>query len=112
MLIPSSGRSSERSLRVGQMREGVSVKLWVVDDDLWAMIGSVLPPCPSCAPGPRPVPDRLCLQGILFVLYTGIPWQQLRWSWALALVRPAGDAWSDGRTPVSSTGCTGYSSPS
>ena len=29
------------------------------------------------SPGPRPVPDRLCLQGILFVLHTGIGWEDL-----------------------------------
>src|SRR3954470_213429 len=29
------------------------------------------------APGPRPLPDRLCLQGILFVLHTGIGWEDL-----------------------------------
>ncbi|MFB7666915.1 IS5 family transposase [Kitasatospora sp. NPDC056138] len=29
------------------------------------------------SPGPRPVDDRRCLQGILFVLYTGTTWQQL-----------------------------------
>ncbi|MEV0192198.1 IS5 family transposase [Kitasatospora purpeofusca] len=37
----------------------------------------MLPPWPERSPGPKPVPDRLCLQGVLFVLYTGIPWQQL-----------------------------------
>src|SRR4051794_30015090 len=37
----------------------------------------MLPPWPERSPGPKPVPDRLCLQGILFVLCTGIPWQQL-----------------------------------
>ncbi|MFF4653545.1 IS5 family transposase [Streptomyces sp. NPDC001380] len=41
------------------------------------MIGPILPPWPERSPGPGPVPDRLCLQGILFALYTGIPWQQL-----------------------------------
>ncbi|MBJ6613822.1 IS5 family transposase [Streptomyces sp. I4(2020)] len=41
------------------------------------MIEPVLPPWPKHSPGPKPVPDRLCLQGLLFVLYTGIPWQQL-----------------------------------
>ncbi|MFF5964442.1 transposase [Streptomyces collinus] len=29
------------------------------------------------APGPRPVPDRQCLQGILYVLHTGIGWEDL-----------------------------------
>ncbi|MEU9134277.1 transposase [Kitasatospora sp. NPDC048540] len=28
-------------------------------------------------PDPSRSPTRLCLQGILFVLYAGIPWQQL-----------------------------------
>ena len=55
----------------------MNVKPWVVDDELWALIGPVLPPWPERSPGPRPVPDRLCLQGVLFVLYTGITWQQL-----------------------------------
>ena len=27
--------------------------------------------------GPRPVPDQLCLQGILFVLHAGIGWEDL-----------------------------------
>ena len=55
----------------------MSVKPWVVGDELWAVIEPVLPPWPERSPGPRPVSDRLCLQGVLFVLYTGIPWQQL-----------------------------------
>ena len=32
---------------------------------------------PMKAPGPRPVPDRQCLQGILYVLHTGIGWEDL-----------------------------------
>lgn len=55
---------------------GVSAP-WVVDDELWALIEPLLPPWPERSPGPRPVPDRLCLQGILFVLYTGIGWEDL-----------------------------------
>ncbi|MEV6013228.1 transposase [Streptomyces sp. NPDC051976] len=55
----------------------MSVKPWVVDDELWALIGPMLPPWPELSSGPKPVPDRLCLQGILFVLFTGIPWQQV-----------------------------------
>lgn len=50
---------------------------WIVDDDAWARIQPLLPPWPARSPGPRPVPDRLCLQGILYVLYHGIPWQLL-----------------------------------
>jgi hypothetical protein len=49
----------------------------MVDDELWALIAPVLPAWPERSPGPRPVEDRLCLQGVLFVLFTGITWQQL-----------------------------------
>ncbi|MFB8296085.1 transposase, partial [Streptomyces bacillaris] len=41
------------------------------------MIEPLLPPWPERSPGPRPVSDRLCLQGILFVLHNGIAWQLL-----------------------------------
>jgi transposase len=60
-----------------QSRSLIVSKAWVVDDQLWKLIEPVLPPWPDKAPGPRPVPDRLCLQGILFVLYTGIGWEDL-----------------------------------
>lgn len=50
----------------------------LVPDDLWEIIRPILP-----APGPRrfrfpgrkPVDDRTALAGILFVLKTGIPWE-------------------------------------
>lgn len=41
---------------------------------MWALIEPLLPPWPEKAPGPRPVSDRLCLQGILYVLYKGDAW--------------------------------------
>ena len=50
---------------------------WIVDDGLWELIEPLLPRWPERSPGPRPVPDRLCLQGILFVLHTGIGWEDL-----------------------------------
>jgi transposase len=49
---------------------------WLVPDELWALIEPILPKHPY-VPGmgkPR-VPDRVCLAGILFVLKTGIPWE-------------------------------------
>ncbi|MFD5110560.1 transposase, partial [Streptomyces cinereoruber] len=49
----------------------------MVDDDLWALIEPLLPPWPEKAPGPRPVPDRQCLQGILYALHNDIAWQLL-----------------------------------
>ncbi|MFJ6087985.1 IS5 family transposase [Streptomyces sp. NPDC092369] len=55
----------------------MSTRPWIVDDDLRALIGPLLPPWPEKSPGPQPVPDRLCLQGILYVLYNDIAWQLL-----------------------------------
>src|SRR5215213_6778977 len=52
-------------------------KAWMVEDELWELIEPLLPPWPDMSPGPRPVPDRQCLQGILFVLHTGIGWEDL-----------------------------------
>ncbi|WP_417159207.1 transposase [Streptomyces gilvifuscus] len=42
-----------------------------------ALIGPLLPSWPEKAPRSRPVDDRLCLQGILYVLHTDIAWQLL-----------------------------------
>lgn len=36
---------------------------------MWAQIEPLLPSWPEQSPGPKPVPDRLCLQGILYVLH-------------------------------------------
>ncbi|MEU0821361.1 IS5 family transposase [Streptomyces mirabilis] len=55
----------------------MNTRPWIVDDDLWAPIEPLLPPWPERSPGPRPVPDRLCLQGILHVLHNDIAWQLL-----------------------------------
>jgi transposase len=48
----------------------------LVDDALWAIISSLLPPPKPRRvknPGRKPIDDRRCLTGILFVLVTGIP---------------------------------------
>jgi hypothetical protein len=45
-------------------RVGVMTRPWIVDDDLWAVIEPLPPSWPEWSPGPKPVPDRLCLQGI------------------------------------------------
>jgi transposase len=51
----------------------------LLPDDLWAVIGPLLPPPPE--PGPRggrpPVGNRAALTGILFVLKSGLPWEML-----------------------------------
>ncbi|MFC8958044.1 transposase [Streptomyces sp. NPDC057101] len=59
------------------VRDGMAIRPWIVEDDLWALMEPLLPPWPEGLPGPRPVPDRLFLQGILFVLYNDVAWQLL-----------------------------------
>ena len=51
----------------------------LVTDDLWSIIEPHIPVKPRRTrnPGRRPVPDRACLAGILFVLRSGIPWEML-----------------------------------
>jgi transposase len=52
---------------------------WIVPDDLWQRIEPLLPVRlrRQRNPGRLPLPDRLVLQGILFVLHTGIQWEFL-----------------------------------
>ena len=52
---------------------------WFVPDALWERIQPLLPVVPRRAdhPGRKRLDDRKVLSGILFVLYTGIPWEFL-----------------------------------
>ena len=52
----------------------------LVPDALWNLIGPLLPPDPPRRyryPGRKRTPNRQCLTGILFVLKTGIQWEDL-----------------------------------
>jgi transposase len=50
----------------------------LVTDDLWQIIQPLIPPHPPRPRGGRPpLDDRKALTGILFVLKTGIPWEDL-----------------------------------
>jgi transposase len=50
----------------------------LVSDELWELVEPLLPPEPPKPKGGRPrIPDRQALTGILFVLKTGIPWEDL-----------------------------------
>ena len=50
----------------------------LIDDELWEIIQPLLPGHPPHPKGGRPrAPDRLVLTGIVFVLRTGIPWEDL-----------------------------------
>src|ERR1035437_6530029 len=52
---------------------------WVVSDELWKLVEPLLPVKERRFryPGRKRLPDRQALQGILFVLHTGIAWTQL-----------------------------------
>jgi transposase len=54
-------------------------KPWVVPDGLWERIEPLLPVRQRRFryPGRKPLDDRQVLQGILFVLHTGIGWEHL-----------------------------------
>jgi transposase len=48
----------------------------LVSDELWAAVGPLLPPPrPPGTRGHPPVPNRVVLSGIVFVLKSGIPWE-------------------------------------
>lgn len=51
----------------------------LLSDELWAIIEPFIPlrTRRKYHPGRKPVPDRACLAGIIFVLKTGIPWEYL-----------------------------------
>ena len=52
----------------------------LVTDELWALIGPLLPrakPRRAMHPGRKPLDDRRILEGILFVLKSGIAWADL-----------------------------------
>jgi transposase len=50
-----------------------------IDDELWVEIEPLIPIRARRRryPGRKPIPDRLVLNGILHVLHTGIPWEDL-----------------------------------
>jgi transposase len=52
---------------------------WIVSDELWARVEPLLPVRRRRfrSPGRRRLPDRQVLQGVLFVLHTGIQWEFL-----------------------------------
>jgi transposase len=57
----------------------MAVAPWVVSDELWELVAPLLPKVERRFrfPGRKRLPDRQALQGILFVLHTGIAWRHL-----------------------------------
>lgn len=68
----------EDALRCWAVRRGEQPP-WIVPDGLWQRIEPLLPKPQRNPryPGRRRIPDRQVLQGILFVLHTGIQWEFL-----------------------------------
>ena len=59
----------------------------LLDDELWSVIEPLLPPLKPRRfkyPGRKPLDRRKALTGILYVLKTGIPWEDCRRRWAAA----------------------------
>ena len=54
----------------------MAVAPWIVSDGLWELLEPLLPRVERRFryPGRKRLPDREALQGILFVLHTGIAW--------------------------------------
>jgi transposase len=52
---------------------------WIVPDELWELVEPLLPTRERRFryPGRKRLPDREALQGILFVLHTGMAWRHL-----------------------------------
>jgi len=63
---------------VPTVRYAILMARQLIDDGLWAVIEPLLPEHAPDAKGGRPrTPDRVALTGIVFVLRTGIPWEDL-----------------------------------
>ena len=57
----------------------MAVAPWIVSDELWGLVEPLLAKRERRFryPGRKPFDDRLALQGILFVLHTGVGWEHL-----------------------------------
>jgi transposase len=57
----------------------MAIAPWIVSEGLWERVEPLLPKKQRRFrhPGRKPLPDKEALQGILFVLHTGIAWRHL-----------------------------------
>jgi transposase len=63
-----------------QIAAGFSMSQDLIDDHLWTLVEPLLPGQISSSrrgPGRKPTADRVALNGIIFVLKLGIPWNRL-----------------------------------
>jgi transposase len=75
---------------------------------LWGRIEPLLPKVERRFryPGRKRLPDRQALQGILFVLHTGIAWRHLPLELGFGLGATCCGVSTSGRRPGSGPGCT------
>ena len=87
---------------------------WDVPDGLWERIEPLLPHKPRRFryPGRKPFDDRLALQGILFVLHTGIGWEHLPQELGFGSGMTAWRRLRAWQKRVFGSGCTSFCSPS
>jgi transposase len=73
--LMTRSRSGAKRRRVGRS----TPYRWRVSDELWAKLAPLLadPPRRFRHPGRRRYPARVCLEGILYVLFTDTPWLQV-----------------------------------
>src|SRR5699024_4284317 len=74
------GKACGEAVVLTSEEQGMSrPKPWEVSDELWELIEPLIPQPhrPYGHPGRKRIDDRKTLQGILFVLYTGIQWDFL-----------------------------------
>jgi transposase len=58
--------------------DGLAASIWRVRDELWEVVGPLLPEHRPDPRGGRPrLDDRVCFNAIVFVLFTGIAWRHL-----------------------------------
>src|SRR5215472_14454173 len=63
---------------VAHVGEGMAMAKPLLPDELWELIRPLIPPHPPQPKGGRPwLDDRKALTGIIFVLKTGLPWEDL-----------------------------------
>lgn len=81
----------------------------IVSDELWEIVELLIPKVERRRryPGRKRIPDRKVLTGILFVLRTGIPWEDLLpGDGSAARGSPAGAGSGSGKSRACGRGCT------
>jgi transposase len=77
-----------------------SKKRWKLTDEQWAKIERLLPKHKPSRRGGRPrIDDRRVFEGILWILRTGAPWEDVPKQYAV--VPPAGDGCETGKSKIS-----------